>query len=93
MDPKRLEEKAQEIQYEIAGILLHDWDPIGVRDIRADEYESYVGGIYRLLASGAAPEAIAEHLSALETEEMGLSRNRRADLLAVARKLCDLVVG
>ena len=41
-------------------VLLHDWDPIGVQNVPEahDEYDSYVSGIYQLLASGASDERI-----------------------------------
>ena len=87
------EERAHEIQVQIREILLRDWDPIGVRDEpRArDEYDSYIGGVYRLLASGAAPQSVAEHLAHVEAEQMGLGVS--ADkLVDVATKLCALDV-
>ena len=85
---------AQEIQDAIRQILLQDWDPIGVRDVPAaqDEYDGYVGGVYRLLASAASPEAVAEHLRAIETERMGLRHSQAGDLLSVAHTLCRLSV-
>ncbi len=54
------EERAREIQRSIAEVLLRNWDPIGVRNVpqAQDEYDAYVGGVYRLIASGAtAPRA------------------------------------
>jgi hypothetical protein len=50
------EDRAREIQEQIRQILLHDWDPVGVRDQPSAqrEYDSYVGGLYRLLAEGAS---------------------------------------
>jgi hypothetical protein len=86
--------EAREIQAAIGWILLHDWDPIGVRDVpeAQDEYDSYVGGVYRLLVSGASPQAVAEHLCAVERQGMALGQRRPADLLPVAEKLCRLDV-
>jgi hypothetical protein len=82
------------IQAAIARLLLEEWDPIGVRAApeAADEYDAYVGGVYRLLASGASKESIAEHLAAIERESMGIERARPWDLLAVAEKLVSLDV-
>ena len=87
------EERAHQIQAQIREVLLRGWDPIGVRDEpRAqDEYDSYVGGVYRLLASGAAPRSVAEHLAKLEADEMGLGVSPDK-LLGVAAKLCALNV-
>jgi len=74
MDARRKE--ARRIQGEIGKILLHDWDPIGVKDVpeAADEYDGYVGGIYRLLASGATADEVAKHLWDIEIGIMGLTR-------------------
>jgi hypothetical protein len=86
--------RAREIQVAIGRILLEDWDPIGVRGVPVaqDEYESYVGGVYRLVASGAPARAIAEHLCAIEAEQMGVSGAKPEDLLPVAEKLSRLDV-
>ena len=48
-------ERAKEIQTAIAHVLMHEWDPIGIRDEPecANEYDGYAGGVYRLLASRA----------------------------------------
>jgi hypothetical protein len=85
-------EKAVEIQESIRKILFYDWDPIGINDFGPDdEYDSYVGGIYRLLASGADEYKIIERLYQLETIGMGLNGNRER-LKSVAEKLLKLNV-
>src|SRR2546422_833310 len=69
------------------------WNPIGIRDVpeAQDEYDSYVGGVYRLLADGAAAVEVAKHLARIEGEQMGLPSS--ADVrLSVATKLCGLNV-
>jgi hypothetical protein len=88
------DERAREIQADIARILLEDWDPIGVHDVpeAQDEYDSYVGGVYRLLATGATPEELAAHLLSIENDSMGLGFRGAADLAGVAQKLRDLDV-
>jgi hypothetical protein len=85
--------KAKEIQERIMQVLLREWDPIGVSDIpeAQDEYDSYVGGIYRLLASGASEYQITERLYNLETVSMGLAGNRER-VKRVAGKLAELSV-
>jgi len=85
--------RAKEIQERIRQVLLHEWDPIGVSDMpeAQDEYDSYVGGIYRLLASGASEYQIIERLYNLETVSMGLTGNRER-LKRVAGKLAELGV-
>lgn len=86
-------QRAKEVQEEVRQILLHEWDPLGVSDVpeAQDEYDSYVGGIYRLLASGASEHQIVERLHNLETVSMGLNSNRER-LKSVAEKLAKLGV-
>lgn len=72
-------------------MLIRDWDPIHVQNIpeAKDEYDQYIGGIYRLLVSGASESAIATHLASVERESMGLPTSAEA-LLTVARRLKQL---
>jgi hypothetical protein len=88
------QDRARQIQESIRAVLLHDWDPIGIQDEPGaqDEYDSYVGGVYRLLASGASEEEIVEHLWQIETVTMGLSTRDRTKLLPGARRLLGLDV-
>jgi hypothetical protein len=70
--------------------LFYDWGLIGINDFGPDdEYNSYVGGIYRLLASGADEHKIIERLYQIETNSMGLGGNRER-LKTVAEKLMKL---
>jgi hypothetical protein len=86
--------RAREIQAAIGDILLQHWDPIGVRDVpeAQDEYDSYVGGVYRLLATGASAEVVAQHLCDVERDRIGFDQAQPADLLSVAERLCRLNV-
>jgi hypothetical protein len=88
------EERAQEIQRAIAQVLLRNWDPIGIKDEpRAqDEYDAYVGGVYRLIASGASARQIAEHLAKLEADQLGFADTDPKMLIQVAEKLLRLNV-
>ena len=54
------------------------WDPIGVRDEpnAQDEYDSYLGGVFDLLAGGASDDRISEHLWRIVTERMELPAKR-----------------
>lgn len=73
----------------IRDVLIEHWDPIGVMsepDWPRDEYDSYIGGVYRCLAQGESPEAIARHLCSVEATMMGLRRQPEA-LLPVAHRL------
>jgi hypothetical protein len=64
--------RGRKIQDKISRILYEDWDPLGLKDVApSDEYDSYVGGVYRLLASGASCEQLAEHLAELERGAFG----------------------
>jgi hypothetical protein len=80
------------IQDQIRSVLNTDWDPIGVSDNVADEYDGYIERIYSLLASDVSEPAIAEHLLSIEVEEMGLVPvgTPMNELLSVAAKLRKL---
>ena len=62
------QQRARAIQESIREILLRDWDPIGVNDMpeAQDEYDSYVGGVYRLLASHSSTDQIVHHLATID---------------------------
>jgi hypothetical protein len=94
MDDQAKLRRAREIQAAIARVLLQDWDPIGIQDVpeAQDEYDGYVGGVYRLLATGASPQEVAAHLSTIESEAMGCTPAKPSDVLPVAEKLCRLDV-
>ena len=88
------DDRAREIHGSIRQVLLHDWDPIGIRDGpgAGDEYDSYIGGVYRLLASGVSEDELVEHLWRIETVNMGLASLDRDKLRPVARRLQGLNV-
>jgi hypothetical protein len=90
---KSKEKRAAEIQDSIREILLRDWDPIGIKDEpRAqDEYDLYIGRIYRLLSSNSSEDQVVDCLYRIETERMGFD-SRRSGLYPVARKLLTLDV-
>ncbi|GLS40664.1 hypothetical protein GCM10010869_62610 [Mesorhizobium tianshanense] len=72
----------------IREILLHEWDPIGVREIprAADEYDAYADEVYMMSTDrGARASDIARYLFNIATEHMGLS-----DLVRLKTK-CDQV--
>jgi len=84
--------RAREIQASIQEILLSDWDPIGIRGVpeAQDEYDGYVGGVYRLLAEGATEAALVAHLSHVQSDQMGLPTRDRTRLSIVVQKLREL---
>ena len=87
-------QRAKKIQDQIRSILLTDWDPIHVAEVpdAADEYDAYIGGIYRLLYSHASVEDVARHLHEIMITSIGLSSRGADDHRDVAKKLCALVV-
>jgi len=64
--------RSREIRREIRRVLMAEWDPIGVNDIpqAADEYDSYMAGVYELLERGASEAEISAHLREIEVERM-----------------------
>jgi hypothetical protein len=88
------QERARAIQESIRQILWRDWDPIGVNDVPEahDEYDSYVGGVYRLLASHCSPDQIVDHLAKIESNTMELGGPNREHLARVAAQLLALDV-
>lgn len=84
------ESQAESITDAIRQVLVRDWDPIGVMDDPEwprDEYDSYIGEIYRYLARGESLEFIARHLCFIEDKVMGLGRLPESSRLPVAKKL------
>ena len=86
--------QARKIRDNIRQLLLKEWDPIGIGDMPAaqDEYDSYIGGVYRLLASGATKHQVAEHLAKIARDWMGFETARAEELLPVADQLLRLSV-
>jgi len=89
-------ENIRGIKGRIRTILMEEWDPIGVSDIpeAADEYDSYLGGIYELIARGADTEEIGSYLRTIEVEQIELvipdsQRIRAAASLLRLKPLCD----
>jgi hypothetical protein len=79
----------------IRRILPTEWNPIGFGafDVPDDEYDSYIGGIYGRMQSGVSVEELAQHLSTIESDQMGLAVNSRVSdrNLQVANALLALM--
>ena len=92
MDPR--EKRAREIQESIRHILLHDWDPIGVADEpeAQDEYDSYIGGVYRILTTSRSEEALVQFLAGAVENLVSSQESAQDGLRSVARKLLALDV-
>ena len=74
-----------EIAKQIDHILFTEWDPIGVHwisDDCADEYQSYVPKIVRMVHDSWAPSKISDFLLTIETDMFGDSGSR-------SRRRCD----
>jgi hypothetical protein len=85
--------KAKEIQDAIREVLYRDWDPLNVCDAGPkDEYDSYIGAIYRVLASSPSREVVARELVKIESESMGFDQVREEALFPVADKLLSIDV-
>ena len=56
-------------------ILHYVWDPIGVSGVpqARDEYDSYVPQVFSLLKQNATSAVIADHLTSIARDQMGLS--------------------
>lgn len=81
------------LQYQkIDDILWYDWDPIGINDIAPrDEYQSYTPQIFNLLKTGRNRETIAELLSKIETDNMGLVSNM-GKCMKIAEKILAVIL-
>ena len=85
MDNKDLLDYLEFSKY-IDKILWEKWDPIGLSgytDSPRDEYNSYLPHVYHLALSKSDPNEIADYLSLIETEMMGL-RGVKNNCLKVA---------
>ena len=73
----------------ISEFLQTHWDPIGVKDEpqAQGEYDGYVGGVYRLLASDASDRQIAQFLADNEAAMLGYEDTNPKMLIPVAQKL------
>jgi hypothetical protein len=90
--PLSKKERAGRIQQSIRKILFFDWDPIGIsHDSKLDdEYDAYVGRVYRILAGTTSEDDIIRYLHRIELEGMGLPDRDPELLRPVARKLLEL---
>ena len=69
--------RARAIHADISRILFELWDPIGLQGVGPhDEYDTFVGGVYRLLAQGATAAALDGHLRQLERDALGVKSER-----------------
>ena len=87
------EKRAAAIQGAIRQILYRDWDPIGVCGAAPeDEYDSYIGGVYRILASSRSEEALVQFLRGAFEDLLGSDPAASQRLRSVAQKLLEVDV-
>jgi len=75
-------------------LLFREWDPIGVStlDGSPDEYRAYLPQFWQLLRSGAPETEIADYLTEIERERMGLETSE-AHRMDIARKAAAIISG
>jgi hypothetical protein len=79
------------IQMSIREILVSKWNPIGLaEDLPEDEYDAYIGLVYRALANGCSTAQLAEHPSEIEREYFGGEMTTENSRRAVAEALLQL---
>lgn len=62
-------------------ILYKDWDPIGVSDLDGpvDEYHGYLPQVFKRALSCDDPQEVAEYLTWVTVDRMGMSPAREHD--------------
>ncbi|WP_108651222.1 hypothetical protein [Dongshaea marina] len=76
---------------DIDKILFFEWDPVGVSRMSdaegaRDEYQPYIPRVFKLAIESDAPEPIAQLLTELSTQSMGLPAAPAHDL-AIAQMI------
>jgi hypothetical protein len=99
MNTDARDKRAAEIQDAIRQILRHDWNPIGFAELLPlDEYDSYIGPVYRILASNRSEKDLIDFLAKTECDTIGLGNpkgtqsNYHKRLRPIAEKLLALNV-
>jgi len=87
------DKRAADIQDSIRHVLNHDWNPIGVSNLPSDEYDSYIGPVYRILAGSRSEQELVEYLFRTERDTIGMPSQSPEQLRPVARRLLELNVG
>ncbi len=85
--------RGAEIHEAIRQILYQEWDPIGVSgSAPGDEYDAYVGPIYRILVGSRSERKLIDYLLLTERNIIGGSRETAEPLNRTAHKLMTLNV-
>jgi hypothetical protein len=87
------EKRAAKIQNSIRQVLYHEWDPIGISGTAPeDEYDSYIGPVYRILSGNRSEQELIEFLFHSERDTIGVSCDSSEHLRPIARRLLELNV-
>jgi hypothetical protein len=86
--------RALEIQDSIRRVLMRNWDPISVSDVREafDEYDAYISPVYRILVGTRSSDDLVECLRRIEREELGIRPADPEAYRKIAEKLLELEV-
>lgn len=81
------------LAYAVRVVLMRDWDPCGIDDVPecADEYDSYIPTVCRLLLDGCSVVDVANYLFWVESERIGLRSWVFDNCLKVATTLRGLL--
>jgi hypothetical protein len=87
------ESRAATIQDSIRQVLLRDWNPISFGEaLPADEYDSYIAPVYRILVGTRSEQELIECLFRIERDTIGAPCESAEQLRPVARRLLELDV-
>lgn len=91
---KEAREEIDSVRMRIDEILFYKWDPIRLSNSNTarDEYTLYVKGVLELALNSQKPEPLADHLTYLSTEAIGVAGDRKTDI-AVAALIFSIVHG
>ncbi len=90
----KLPPQQMELYKRIDEVLFYKWDPIGISDSdwSRDEYQSYLPQVFKLALENKTPQPIANYLSVITTDNMGLSEAKSHDM-AIAKLILEIKEG
>lgn len=87
------DKRAAKIQDSIRQVLYCDWNPVGFGEaLPADEYDSYIAPVYRILVGSRSEQELIEFLFNTERDIIGAPCESPEQLRPVARRLLELDV-
>ena len=91
---QKLPPQQMDLYKRIDEVLFYKWDPIGISDgdWARDEYQSYLPQVFKLALENNSPEPIANYLSVITTENMGLSEAKQHDI-KIAKLILEIKEG